>query len=439
MRFKIELIFLLNMVLSTQCTSCLAHILPSIDEYSIVQHNNQSKFSNFISSLNQSQRPQAHLSDQVPLYLKILASIFYIISMILGIGGNTIVLLIFIYYQRVKSVTNFFIINLAISDLIFALLCIPTTYVTAYLIEYWPFSSFLCVFFNYMQTVSVTLTVYTLLWITIDKFWALVKPLKLRFGLRVCKNVIVFSWLFSLFISLPIIMSTKLTNVVVENATGFNESIIIHPHCSEQWPESLAGLSHIYNVFLLLIQYFIPLIILSFCYIKIGLVLRKSKAPGESIQNRDAKMSRSKKRMLKMCFMMVLTFMIFWAPLHFLNVYRFYDENIAYSKYFGDLFFVCHLLAVSRSFVNPFIYAWINTKFRHGLKYFLCCWCLSEKKYLSNLAYQNSELMRMNSFRKNKKDSVNSVSRRRHCSHNYRNFKSNLKELSYAHQSSNSR
>ena len=85
-----------------------------------------------------------------------------------------------------------------------------------------------------------------------------------------------------------------------------------------------------------------------------------------------------------MCFMMVLTFMMFWAPLHFLNVYRFYDETIAYSKYFGDLFFVCHIIAVSRSFVNPIIYAWTNIRFREGLKYFMRCYCFDKTKKTLN-------------------------------------------------------
>ncbi len=91
-----------------------------------------------------------------------------------------------------------------------------------------------------------------------------------------------------------------------------------------------------------------------------------------------------------MCFMMVLTFMMFWAPLQFLNVYRFYDENISYSKHFGDLFFVCHIIAVSRSFVNPIIYAWTNIRFRHGLKYFICCYCFDvNKEHLKQSAATN--------------------------------------------------
>ena len=289
----------------------------------------------------------------VPLYLKVLASIFYMTSLVLGVGGNAFVLLIAFYYHRIRTVTNFFIINLAISDLIFVLLCIPSTYVTAYLLQYWPFSSVLCVFFNYMQTVSVTLTVYTLIWITLDKFWAILKPLKLRMSIRVCKYLIVGSWLFSLIISLPIALFTKLnypsvvssqshisttpiimyeaydayyynfnnnnnasqadlngSSYMVPSSTSFSmtTTVIINnesenlPQCNENWPDHLAGFAQVYNVLLLLIQYFVPLIILTFCYARIGIVLRKAKAPGESIQHRDAKMIQSKKKVILFIF-----------------------------------------------------------------------------------------------------------------------------------------
>lgn len=62
------------------------------------------------------------VSGVVPLYLKILASIFYTFSIVLGIGGNTLVLLVVIHFRRIRNVTNFFILSLAISDLIFIIL-----------------------------------------------------------------------------------------------------------------------------------------------------------------------------------------------------------------------------------------------------------------------------------------------------------------------------
>ena len=148
--------------------------------------------------------------NHVTLDLKIISGLFYSISFVLGVGSNVLVLLVIIYFQRIRVVTNFFILTLAISDLIFVLLCIPSTYVTAYLMTYWPFPAFLCIFFNFMQTVSVTITVYTLIWITLDKFWALCKPLKLRMGHRFSRYLILGTWMFGLVTSLPIALYTQL-------------------------------------------------------------------------------------------------------------------------------------------------------------------------------------------------------------------------------------
>lgn len=268
-----------------------------------------------MSQFNQTIEEQI-VESQVPMYLKILASIFYTASMILGIGGNALVLLIFMFYQRLKTVTNFFIINLAINDLIFALLCIPSTFITAYLIQYWPMPQFMCVFLNYMQNVSVTLTVYTLIWITLDKFWALVKPLQARISITLCKYLIFVSWLFSLATSLPIAMFTRLTSV---------NSSQSKPQCSEIWPKNLEQMSTVYNVLMLLTQYFVPLIILTYCYAKIGLVLKRSKAPGETDLNRDARMTKSKQK--------VIFFSITYSPILISK----FDKKKIILIYCGDL------------------------------------------------------------------------------------------------------
>jgi RYamide receptor len=285
--------------------------------------------------------------NSVSIYLKVLASVFYLISFVLGLGGNTLVFLVVIYFQRMKTVNNFFMLNLAVSYLIFALFCIPSTYITAYLIQYWPLTELMCIFFNYMQNVSVTLTVYTLIWITLDKFWALVKPLKLRMSVKMCKFLIGLSWLFSLFISLPIAMYTKLdysiemeseqrlnssyshnhsltsgpsvstasipTSTIRSNYKTFHENFnkqkqLPYPQCVEDWPKQGSfDYSRAYNIFLLLVQYFIPLIIMTFCYTKIGIVLKKTKAPGESIELRDVKMINTKKK-VRLCFFAFFSF-----------------------------------------------------------------------------------------------------------------------------------
>ena len=87
---------------------------------------------------------------------------------------------------------------------------------------------------------------------------------------------------------------------------------------------------------------------------------------------------------------MVLTFIVSWAPMQVITLYRFYDENIVFKKYFGTVFFVCHWLAVSRSFINPFIYAWNNERFRKGFVYFLCChWTSTSSSEFKSSIVQN--------------------------------------------------
>ena len=87
-----------------------------------------------------------------------------------------------------------------------------------------------------------------------------------------------------------------------------------------------------------------------------------------------------------MIFLMVSTFIFLWFPLQFLTVYRFYNEEIAYSKYFADLFFICHIIAVSRSFVNPFIYMITNSNYGNGFRYFMHCQCFHKNDNSDSLA-----------------------------------------------------
>ena len=71
-----------------------------------MSYNGDSLFPNASNNSN-----SAEIYADVPLYLKVLATIFYSISLLLGFGGNTLVLLIAFYYDRTRTVTNFFIIN----------------------------------------------------------------------------------------------------------------------------------------------------------------------------------------------------------------------------------------------------------------------------------------------------------------------------------------
>ena len=84
----------------------------------------------------------------VPLTLGIIA--------VLAVVGNALVIYIVLRYRNMRSsVTNFYIMNVAISDIVFVVICVPLTSVS-YGMTYWPFGQFFCKLNAYMQCVSTS-------------------------------------------------------------------------------------------------------------------------------------------------------------------------------------------------------------------------------------------------------------------------------------------
>ena len=56
----------------------------------------------------------------------VLVSIVYILTFIFGSVGNSLVIAVILKYRRMRSVTNIFLLSLAVADLLLVLVCVPT-------------------------------------------------------------------------------------------------------------------------------------------------------------------------------------------------------------------------------------------------------------------------------------------------------------------------
>lgn len=74
-----------------------------------------------------------------------------------AIASNMIVCYIVLSNQRMRTATNYFIVNLAVGDILMALLCVPFTGLSNLVYQHWPFGSSLCTIVSYTQTISVFL------------------------------------------------------------------------------------------------------------------------------------------------------------------------------------------------------------------------------------------------------------------------------------------
>lgn len=112
---------------------------------------------------NHSLCDKGYLSDRDTLsstYFQTTVYIMYISIFLVALFGNGIVCYIVQSSPRLHTVTNFFIFNLAVGDILMSLFCVPFSFVSILLLHYWPFGSVMCHLVNYSQAVSVLVSAY---------------------------------------------------------------------------------------------------------------------------------------------------------------------------------------------------------------------------------------------------------------------------------------
>ncbi|XP_078522743.1 neuropeptide FF receptor 1-like [Lissotriton helveticus] len=299
--------------------------------------------------------------------------ISYLFIFALCMIGNSLVCLIVLKNKRMRTVTNLFILNLAISDLLVGIFCVPTTLVDN-LITGWPFSNAVCKMSGLVQGMSVSASVFTLVAIAVDRFRCIVYPFKPKLTLLKAINTIVIIWVLAFAIMCPSAVMLTVGRVeghyMVANADD-NQTYPLYS-CYEAWPD--IEMRKVYTTVLFAHIYVAPLTLIIVMYGKIGLKLCKSSGPlsehiGDS-QERCTAVSKKKIKVIKMLIIVALLFMLSWLPLWTLMLLTEYanlgDEEI--NLLTGYIFPFAHWLAFSNSSVNPIIYGYFNENFKRGFQ-----------------------------------------------------------------------
>jgi cholecystokinin A receptor/cholecystokinin-like receptor len=88
--------------------------------------------------------PPLNLADKITLP-------FYTLIFIIAILGNLLVILTLIQNRRMRTVTNVFLFNLSVSNLLLAVFCMPFTIVPI-MLKNFIFGAKMCVLIRYMQS-----------------------------------------------------------------------------------------------------------------------------------------------------------------------------------------------------------------------------------------------------------------------------------------------
>ena len=113
------------------------------------EFNNQSSFYFDIHKL----RTRLNIFDlfkKTELWPNKLIILVYFIIFVVGLVSNVIVVYFIFFNKKMQTMTNKFIINLAVADLLVLLICIPVT-ISRFISEEWILGEFMCIFSNYTQ------------------------------------------------------------------------------------------------------------------------------------------------------------------------------------------------------------------------------------------------------------------------------------------------
>jgi hypothetical protein len=195
-----------------------------------------------------------------PIYLQCTAAVVYTLLSLLTVGGNALVCFIVFHYTGITTVTNLFIANLAVTDLLIGLFCIPIVLISDYLLSDWPFGILMCKLTSVAQSVFVVCTVYTLIAMSVDRYIAIIYPLEPKLTRKQCYKLIGGLWTFAFIFSSPIFFEMYIRHICFyRDSKEYYQTIC-------QTNGLSPSIQTIYNIATLTIIYLFPLCILSIVY-----------------------------------------------------------------------------------------------------------------------------------------------------------------------------
>ncbi|XP_071964476.1 G-protein coupled receptor 54-like [Antedon mediterranea] len=323
----------------------------------VVQANDVYYYYNFTC-----EQMELHIPEYINSYLriiKVVAPLILVLISVIGILGNATVLFIIYWYNDMRSVTNFFIGNLATTDITFLVIC---TIPTAAVYMGWSPNSFMCKGMNYMMFVTVQATILTLTAMSIDRYQLVVHAVRSR-NTRTTKKVLlldVSAWIVSFLIYIPIpIYSYSMPSGCTHE-------------CKLEFPEEFQRRLFITGSFLML--YAFPLLVILACYFKILIQVWRKKSCGTESAQAQERSIRRKRKITRMVFIVVLLFAVCWAPNHIVIMLETFwpsDEFYRSIEMFKiatslKLFSLC--LSYSNSCCNPIVYAFATDSFKKHFK-----------------------------------------------------------------------
>nr|XP_022303258.1 neuropeptide receptor 15-like isoform X2 [Crassostrea virginica]XP_022303259.1 neuropeptide receptor 15-like isoform X2 [Crassostrea virginica]XP_022303260.1 neuropeptide receptor 15-like isoform X2 [Crassostrea virginica]XP_022303261.1 neuropeptide receptor 15-like isoform X2 [Crassostrea virginica] len=353
--------------------------------------------------------PGGSVDPPVSLGTIIILTILFFFIGVLGIVGNSLVITVILIDRKMRqSVTNVFIMNLAIADLLIMISFIPDI-IQFILNKGWLIGVGMCKFNRYILVTCLYVSVLSLVSVCIERFVAIVFPIKAQILCNRWKNIVVVSliWFVGLMYALP--------------TAFYNQVVLVNPLqnfslCLTSFPSMLG--QHFYKFSEFALFYFIPVCIQIVLYAIIGQRLYVStselhtkfqmRKDTNCKSDRTSDTIKARKGVVKMLVASVIVYTVCYAPPQVLLFYN-AISNTRFQETW-EFVAIVHVIAYINSAANPILYSIFSQNFRKNFKKCLKCICLKSKdKYRRVMFDSTMESSRMLSGKGSQKTIISRV------------------------------
>ncbi|XP_061527805.1 melanopsin-A-like isoform X2 [Phycodurus eques] len=307
----------------------------------------------------------------VPDHAHYVVAVFVLVIGTLGVAGNALVMFAFYSNKKLRSLPNYFIMNLAVSDFLMAFTQSPIFFINC-LYKEWVFGEMGCKMYAFCGALFGIASMISLLAISIDRYLVITKPLQAIHwsSKRRTTLAIVSVWLYSLAWSLAPLV-------------GWSSYIPEGLMTSCTWDYvTYTAANRSYTMMLCCFVFFIPLLIIFYCYLFMFLAVRKTSREVERLGTQVRKSTliqqksiRSEWKLAKIAFVVIVVYVLSWSPYACVTLISWAGHANILSPYSKA---VPAIIAKASTIYNPFIYAIIHNKYRMTLaEMFPCLWFLS--------------------------------------------------------------
>ena len=292
--------------------------------------------------------------------------LFYIFLLLSSILGNSSLLVIFTRNKRMQTITNYLIVNMAVSDLLMTVLAVPRQ-ITNVLLgpRRWLvgglLGSALCKSLSFFQDISTAVSALSLLFIAIDRYRGIVFPFHKQIKkTKLFKCIIPSIWTVSMLLHACYFYIFRVT--VMEGNT----------YCMPSWAPMFDARSAAESHYLVILVFVtvIPVCGVIILYSVIVMNLKRGIARCNACSSQGSIRARRLKedgKVVKNLLAIMIAFIVCIVPINFFAIFFYFVWDWKTPCNTENIGFAAHFMLYFNASITPCIYLAFNDKFRQGL------------------------------------------------------------------------